>query len=221
MFAGKILEPRDLPIKMVGFSHCFRAETGGGSYNRGLYRVHQFSKVEMFVICLPEQSEKIHDEIRSIQVCQVAVIYKLTCLIQEELYSELGFHFRVLDMPTEDLGASASRKYDMEAWMPSRNTFGEVWQQKKKVLLKNTQITSASNCTDYQSRRLNIKCRVAPHENVFVHTLNGTACATSRVMLTILENYQQEDGTVIIPTALRPFMGGVDKIQKAFNKTGM
>jgi seryl-tRNA synthetase len=101
-------------------------------------------------------------------------------------------------MPSEDLGASAYRKYDIEAWMPSRNSYGEI--------------SSTSNCTDYQSRRLNIKYRLAAHDNQFTHTLNGTACATSRVMLALLENYQQKDGTVVIPEPLRPFMGGVDKI---------
>ncbi len=184
LLSDKILRKEELPIRLVGFSHCFRTEAGAhGAASRGLYRVHQFSKVEMFAFTTQEQSEALHDEMRQIEV---------------EIFSELGLCFQVVDIPTGDLGAPAFRKYDLEAWMPSRDGFGEV--------------TSTSNCTDFQSRRLNIRYRDEENQARFVHTLNGTAVAVPRAIVAILENYQQEDGTVVIPEVLRPFMGGKDVI---------
>lgn len=204
-----ILEEQQLPVKMVGYGHCFRTEAGAaGSASRGLYRVHQFSKVELFVLATPEQSDALHQELLDLEV---------------EMFTELGLHFKVLDMPTADLGAPAYRKYDVEAWMPGLGRYGEI--------------SSASNCTDFQSRRLNIRYRpkaaevetsdVAENGNnnkgkkkgqkkvptQFVHTLNATACAVPRMIVAILENFQQEDGSVVIPEALRPYMMGIDVIR--------
>jgi seryl-tRNA synthetase len=182
----KILRKEELPIRMVGYSHCFRTEAGAaGRESRGLYRVHQFSKVEMFAYTTPETSEALHDEMREIEI---------------EIFRELGLHFQVVDIAAGDLGAPAWRKFDLEAWMPSRNAFGEV--------------TSTSNCTDYQSRRLVIRYRDDQNQTRFVHTLNGTAVAVPRAIIAILENYQQADGSVVIPEVLRPFMGGQQVIRR-------
>jgi seryl-tRNA synthetase len=185
----EVVAEKDLPIKMAAFSHCFRTEAGAaGSATRGLYRLHQFSKVEMFVIATPEQSDALHDELTE---------------IEQEMYTELGFHFKVLDMSSQDLGAPAYRKFDIEAWMPALGRYGEV--------------SSASNCTDYQARRLNIKFRPEAVDGKkqplkHVHTLNATACAVPRMIITILENFQNEDGSVDVPAPLQPFMGGVTKL---------
>ncbi|XP_057973827.1 serine--tRNA ligase, chloroplastic/mitochondrial isoform X2 [Malania oleifera] len=192
-----ILVESSLPLKYVAYSHCFRTEAGAaGTATRGLYRVHQFSKVEMFILCQPEDSEFYHEEL---------------IRIEEDLFSSLGFHFKILDMSSGDLGAPAYRKFDVEAWMPGLGRYGEI--------------SSASNCTDYQSRRLGIRYRpgsastnlrkgkggsLAPTQ--FVHTLNATACAIPRMIICLLENYQQEDGSVIIPAPLRPFVGGLELI---------
>lgn len=185
-YANQILDEQQLPLKMAAMSHCFRREVGAaGTETRGLYRVHQFTKVEMFVISRPEESDQLHEELRR---------------IEEELFDALGLHYRVLDMPTRDLGNPAYRKFDIEAWMPGRQAFGEI--------------SSASNCTDYQARRLNIRYRERESEKIrFVHTLNATACAVPRMIISILENYQNKDGTVSIPPVLRPFMGGLERIQ--------
>ncbi|KAG0597863.1 hypothetical protein M758_12G026200 [Ceratodon purpureus] len=205
MYMDSMLPESALPLKLLAYSHCFRTEAGAaGSATRGLYRVHQFSKVEMFVICRPDESDALHEELIS---------------LEEELYASLGLHFKTLDMSTEDLGAPAYRKYDVEAWMPGLGRYGEI--------------SSASNCTDYQSRRLNIRYRPAAAATSpaappppkgkkvkaslpsprFAHTLNATACAVPRMMIAILENNQQEDGSVVIPEVLRPFMGGIDVIR--------
>lgn len=186
LLQDRILRKEDLPIRLVGFSHCFRTEAGAhGSFSRGLYRVHQFSKVEMFAFTSPEHSEVLHAEMRDIEI---------------EIFTELGLPFRVVDIAAGDLGAPAYRKFDLEAWMPSRNGYGEV--------------TSTSNCTDYQSRRLAIRYRDEENATRLVHTLNGTAVAVPRAIVAILENYQQEDGSVVIPEVLRPFMGGQDVIRR-------
>lgn len=188
LYFNTILPENDLPIKMIAYGHCFRHETGSNSEDRGIYRVHQFTKVEMFVLCTPEESEKMHKELLDIEI---------------DLLSQLGLHFKVLDMPADDLGASAYRKFDIEAFMPHRKGFGEV--------------TSCSNCTDYQSRRLNIRYRpstggpTAPLQ--YVHTLNATAIAVPRVVLAILENFQDEHHRVKIPKPLIPFMGGIEYIE--------
>lgn len=183
-YGGQILEKSELPIKMAAFSHCFRREVGAaGSTTRGLYRVHQFSKVELFVVAHPSESEKLLEELRS---------------MEEEMFSSLGLHFKTLDMPTEDLGNPAYRKYDIEAWMAGRDAYGEI--------------SSASNCTDYQARRLGIRYRESRGDNRYVHTLNATACAVPRMVIAILETFQRADGSVVVPEPLRSYMGGIDVI---------
>ncbi|PIR95022.1 serine--tRNA ligase, partial [Candidatus Falkowbacteria bacterium CG10_big_fil_rev_8_21_14_0_10_37_6] len=185
--ANKTLNKSDLPIKYVGFSHCFRKESGAyGKESRGLYRVHQFSKVEMFIFSLPEQSEKLLEEMKE---------------IEKEIYTELKIPFRVLNICSGDLGAPAYRKYDLEAWLPFKNDWGEI--------------TSCSNCTDYQARRLNIKYKDDDGNIKLVHTLNGTAMAFTRVPIAILENFQQTDGSIAIPKVLQKYLpGGLKIIQK-------
>lgn len=186
-YANQILDKQKLPIKMAASSHCFRREVGAaGSTTRGLYRVHQFSKVELFVLSHPDDSDRMHEELRS---------------LEQEMFKSLGLHFQVLDMPTQDLGNPAYRKYDIEAWMPGRDSYGEI--------------SSASNCTDYQARRLNIRYRESQGDNRYVHTLNATACAVPRMIVSILETHQQEDGSIRIPDVLRPFMGGMEEIKAA------
>ncbi|MBO4388054.1 MAG: serine--tRNA ligase [Spirochaetales bacterium] len=180
--SGSVLKKKDLPIFYTGLSHCFRREAGGaGQYSKGLYRVHQFSKLEMFVFCLPEDSEKMHD---------------MLLAIEEEIFSGLGLAYRVVDTCTGDLGAPAYRKFDIEAWMPGRGEAGEYGE-----------VTSTSNCTDYQARNLNIKYRDDDGKAKFVHMLNGTAVALSRAMVAIMENYQTEDGSIRIPEALQGLCG--------------
>jgi seryl-tRNA synthetase len=183
MHRDKTLEEKDLPRKYVGLSHCFRTEAGApGRDTRGLYRVHQFTKVEMFAFCTPEQSEAIHLELLA---------------IEEGIFQGLGLPYRVIDTCTGDLGGPAYRKFDLEAWMPGRGEAGEYGE-----------VTSTSNCTDYQARRLNIRYKTPGQKGArFVHTLNGTAVACSRGILAVLENYQQEDGSVVVPEALRPWVG--------------
>jgi seryl-tRNA synthetase len=174
-----IIAERDLPLRYAGLSHCFRTEAGShGRVSRGLYRVHQFTKVEMFAFTTPEGSEEIHDEMVE---------------IEERIFQGLGLPYRVVDICTGDLGGAAYRKYDLEAWMPGRNEFGEV--------------TSTSNTTDYQSRRLAIRYRKEGGRPQLLHTLNGTAIAMSRALVSLLEIYQQQDGSVILPEALVPYVG--------------
>jgi seryl-tRNA synthetase len=181
--ADEILSLEQLPIKMCGISHCFRTEAGAhGRASRGLYRVHQFTKVEMFAFTTPETSDAMHDEL---------------CRIECDLFDALGIPFRVVDTSTGDLGAPAYRKFDLEAWMPGRGENGE-WGE----------VTSTSNCTDYQARRLNVRYKTPGEKGTnFVHTLNGTAIALSRAIIAVLENYQQPDGSVLVPEVLRPYMG--------------
>ncbi len=177
MLAGRTLDADALPLKYCGISHCFRTEAGAhGRAARGLFRVHQFTKVEMFAFTRPEESD--------------AMLRGLEC----RLFDGLGIPYRVVDTATGDLGGPAYRKFDLEAWMPGRGEFGEV--------------TSTSNCTDYQARRLNIRFKAPGQKGTrFVHTLNGTAIAVSRALIAILENYQQADGSVVIPEALRAYVG--------------
>ncbi|MDR2803957.1 MAG: serine--tRNA ligase [Treponema sp.] len=180
-YSDTIIPADKLPIRMAGLSHCFRREAGAaGQFSKGLYRVHQFTKLEMFVYCLPEQSDALHEELRQ---------------IEEEIFNGLEIPFRVVDTCAGSLGAPAYRKWDLEAWLPGRNggEYGEV--------------TSTSNCTDYQARRLNIRYKDADGKNKFVHMLNGTAVAVSRAMIAVIENFQQADGTVKIPAALVPYCG--------------
>jgi seryl-tRNA synthetase len=183
LYAGEVIEAEKLPIKLCGISHCFRTEAGAaGRASRGLYRVHQFTKVEMFAFTMPDQSEDMHNYFRDLEC---------------EIFDGLGIPYRVLDIATGDLGGPAYRKFDLEAWMPGRGTAGEYGE-----------VTSASNCTDYQSRRLDIRFKVKGEKGTqLVHTLNGTAVAISRAVIAILENYQQADGSIAIPEALRKWVG--------------
>ena len=177
--ADEVIPEEKLPLKYVGYSHCFRQEAGAyGKYSKGLYRVHEFSKAEMFIYCKPEDSEKFHQHILK---------------MEEEIYQELGLPYRVVEMCTGDLGAMAARKFDVEVWMPGRGDYGEV--------------TSTSNCTDYQARNLNIKFRRKTGETEYLHMLNGTAIVMTRVPLAILENFQQKDGSIKIPEVLQKWMG--------------
>jgi seryl-tRNA synthetase len=179
--ADEIVEENELPLRLAGLSHCFRTEAGShGRASRGLYRVHQFTKVEMFAFTTPEQSEAMHLEMLE---------------IEERIFQGLGIPYRVVDICTGDLGGAAYRKYDLEAWMPGRNDYGEV--------------TSTSNTTDYQARRLRIRHRRAEPGGrpQLLHTLNGTAIAVSRVLIALLEIYQQEDGSILLPKVLIPYVG--------------
>ena len=189
MHRDQIMDESNLPRKYAGLSHCFRTEAGApGRDTKGLYRVHQFTKVEMFAFCTPEQSETIHREILA---------------IEEKIFEGLGLPYRIIDTCTGDLGGPAYRKYDLEAWMPCR---GEI--KDGKPAGDYGEVTSTSNCTDFQARRLNIRYKTAGQKGTrFVHTLNGTAVAVTRALVAIMENYQQEDGSIIVPEVLRPWVG--------------
>ena len=179
--AGKVLPVETLPVTFAGMSHCFRREAGAaGQFSKGLYRVHQFTKVEMFVFCHPSGSEDMLERLIG---------------IEERIFQGLEIPYRIVDTCTGDLGGPAYRKFDIEAWMPGRGEKGE-WGE----------ITSASNCTDYQARRLGIRFREGG-KNAFVHTLNGTALAVSRTLIALLENFQKEDGSVELPPALAAYTG--------------
>ena len=179
MRMDEIIEPAELPIKLVGVSSCFRREVGAhGLSDRGIWRVHQFTKIEQIVICKPDDSWEHHEELLTNAV---------------ELWDSLGLHYRVVNICTGDMGTVASKKYDLEAWLPGANAYKEV--------------VSCSNCTDYQANRLRMRYRTA-EGNSAVHTLNSTAVATSRALVAIMEQYQNEDGTVRVPDVLIPHMGG-------------
>ncbi len=183
MHADEVFAEADLPRLYAGVSHCFRTEAGAaGRASKGLYRVHQFTKVEMFAFTRPEDSGATHARLLA---------------IEEEIFTALGVPYRVLDICSGDLGGPAYRKFDIEAWMPGRGEGGEYGE-----------VTSTSDCTDYQARRLNIRYKPAAGKGTrFVHTLNGTAVALSRALIAVLENYQRADGRVDVPEALRPFLG--------------
>jgi len=187
---GTLIASKELPKRLVAFSHAFRTEAGSsGSENRGIYRLHQFSKVELFALTRSDldESNKMLEEIRS---------------LEEDLFTQLGLCFRVLDMPTEELGAPAYRKFDMEAWMPGLEKWGEI--------------SSCSSCTDFQARRLNIRHKEEYNQKgnlQFAHTLNGTACAVPRMIISILETFQNEDGSVNIPEVLQPYMMGMKVLE--------
>jgi seryl-tRNA synthetase len=183
MHRNQTFDELELPKRYVGVSHCFRTEAGApGRDTRGLYRVHQFTKVEMFAFCTPDQSEALHLELLR---------------IEESIFQGLGIPYQVIDTCTGDLGGPAYRKYDLEAWMPGRGEGGEYGE-----------VTSTSNCTDFQARRLNIRYKTPGQKGTkFAHTLNGTAVAVTRAMIAILENNQQADGSVIVPEVLRPWVG--------------
>jgi seryl-tRNA synthetase len=177
--ANEILDLSGGPKKYVALSHCFRTEAGAyGRTSKGLYRVHQFTKLEMFAYCQPQDSEKIHEEILE---------------IEKEIATGLGLNYRIIDIASGDLGGPAYRKFDVEAYMVMNQGYGEI--------------TSCSNCTDYQSRRLNIKYRKENGETELVHTLNGTAVVLSRFPIAIIEQYQQADGSILIPKVLQPYCG--------------
>jgi len=182
MFQDEIFEEKDLPVRLAGISPCFRREIGShGLDTKGLFRVHQFHKIEQFVYCKPEDSWEIHEELRE---------------NAEAVFQKLELPYRLVNICTGDIGTVAAKKYDIEAWMPRENAYREV--------------VSCSNCTAYQATRLNIKVRDSKdfESKQYVHTLNSTAIATSRAMRSILENYQQEDGSVEIPKVLIPYMNG-------------
>jgi seryl-tRNA synthetase len=182
----EVILQKDLPIKYVGISPCFRKEVGThGKYTKGLFRVHQFNKIEQFIFCLPEDSWKFHEELQK---------------NSEDIYNSLGLHYRVVNVCTGDIGIIAAKKYDIEVWMAD-DSYREAG--------------SNSNCTDYQARRLNIKYREKEGKSPigFVHTLNNTAIATSRTLIAILEQNQQKDGTVLIPDVLRHLMGDKERLE--------
>jgi seryl-tRNA synthetase len=184
LHAGKILDEEQLPLRYVGFSSCFRREAGSyGKDTQGIIRVHQFDKIEMFSFCHPDKSEEEHEFIRS---------------IEEEIMQDLGLAYQVVNICSGDLGYPAAKKYDLEAWIPTQGKYREL--------------TSCSNCTDYQARRAKIRYKTSEGKNEFLHTLNGTACAVGRTLVAIIENYQQADGSVEIPEVLQPFMPGMEKI---------
>ena len=178
LHAGEILEGSGLPLRYAGFSSCFRREAGAaGKDTRGIFRVHQFDKVEMFVFCEPERSVEEHDRLLA---------------IEEEIMQDLGLPYRVVNIAVDDLGASAAKKYDLEAWLPGQGRYREL--------------TSTSNTTDYQARRLEIRYRPAEGRRPeVVHTLNGTAVAVGRTIIALLENGQREDGSVKLPDVLVPY----------------
>ena len=181
--ANEILNEKDLPIFYAGYSPCYRKEAGTyGKHTRGLFRVHQFNKLEMYAYTLPEQSVEAHERILS---------------VEEEIYQELGIPYRVINIASGDLGAPASKKYDIEYWSPVDGKYREI--------------TSCSNCTDYQARNLNIRVRRENGELQVVHTLNGTAVSLARCLVAILENFQDGED-LLVPEVLKPFMGGRDRI---------
>ena len=178
--ADEIIDEDKLPLRYVGYSPSFRKEAGTyGKHNRGLFRVHQFNKLELYEFTLPEQSVQAHEEILA---------------LEEEIWKTLGIPYRVINIATGDLGAPASKKYDIEYWSPVDSTYREL--------------TSASNCTDFQARNLNIRVRRNSGEIETLHTLNGTAVALSRSLIAVLEHYQNVDGSLTVPEALKPYLGG-------------
>lgn len=185
LHAGEILQESELPIRYCGYSPCFRREAGSyGKDTAGIIRVHQFNKVEMFSFCHPDKSEEEHALILS---------------VEEEIMQELGFHYQVLNIAAGDLGAPAAKKYDIEVWIPTQNKFREL--------------TSCSNCTDFQARRAKIRYNNSENKNNYLHTLNGTSIAISRTLVAILENNQNADGSVNIPEVLRPYMAYQERIE--------
>jgi seryl-tRNA synthetase len=179
MHADELLDPEDLPLRYAGYSPAFRREAGShGKDTRGIFRLHQFEKVEMFSFTHPDESDAEHERLLA---------------IEEEIFTGLELHYRVVDIPVGDLGASAARKYDIEAWLPGQDDYREV--------------TSCSNTTDYQARRLKARIRVADGDNVLVHTLNGTGLAVQRAIIALVEQHQQPDGSVRVPERLVPYLG--------------
>jgi len=184
----EILDLANGPKKYAAISHCYRTEAGTyGRTSKGLYRIHQFSKLELFIFCKPEDSEKLHDELLT---------------IEKEIADGLGLAYQIIDIATGDLGGPAYRKYDIEAWMTMKgdeNNQGDYGE-----------ITSTSNCTNYQARRANIRFRTDEGKTDYVHTLNGTAIVSSRMPIAIVEQFQKADGSIAIPKALQSYMGDID-----------
>lgn len=179
MHMDEVLEADELPLRYVGYSPCFRREAGAhGKDTRGILRVHQFEKVELYSFVHPDASDDEHERILG---------------IEEEIFTGLQIHTQIVDIPVGDLGASAARKFDLEAWMPGQQTYREI--------------TSCSNTTDYQARRLKARMRVTDGDNVPVHTLNGTALAVQRTIIAVVEQHQRKDGSVAVPEALQPYLG--------------
>ncbi len=182
--AGEILNEKDLPIFYAGYSPCYRKEAGTyGKHTRGLFRVHQFNKLEMYAYTLPEQSIEVHEKILA---------------VEEEIYQELGIPYRVINIASGDLGAPASKKYDIEYWSPVDGKYREI--------------TSCSNCTDFQARNLNIRVRRSDGSLQVLHTLNGTAVSLARSLVAIIENYQTDDGKLRVPEVLRPYLGNREEL---------
>ncbi len=185
MYMNETINESELPIKFVGYSMCFRREIGShGVDTRGLFRTHQFNKIEQFIFCKPEDSWKLHEELLK---------------NSEDLFKGLELPFRVVNICTGDLGIIAAKKYDLEVWMPRQNAYKEA--------------CSCSNCTAYQATRLNIKIQNKDGTKEYLHTLNNTAIATGRVLVAIIENYQNKDGSVTVPKALQQYMNGIKKIE--------
>ena len=178
--ADEIIDEDKLPLMYAGLSPCYRKEVGAsGKHTRGLFRVHQFNKLEMYAFALPEKSQEIHQQILD---------------IEEEIWQDLGIAYRIINIAAGDLGAPAAKKYDIEYWSPVDENYREL--------------TSCSNCTDFQARNLNIRVRRKDGTTDVLHTLNGTAVSLARSLVVILENYQNSDGTLAVPEVLRPYMGG-------------
>jgi seryl-tRNA synthetase len=178
--ADEILSEEQLPLLYAGYSPCYRKEAGTyGKHTRGLFRVHQFNKLEMYVFCLPERSRNMHEKILG---------------IEEEIWQAIGIPYHIINIAAGDLGAPAAKKYDLEYWSPVDGTYREL--------------TSCSNCTDFQARGLNIRVRRKDGSIEAVHTLNGTAVSLARSLVAVIEHYQNEDGTLTVPEVLRPYMGG-------------
>jgi len=186
LLMNETIPEEKLPLRLCGFSPCFRREIGShGVDTRGLFRTHQFWKIEQFIFCRPEDSWKHHEELQK---------------NSEDMYKQMKIPHRVVNICTGDIGIIAAKKYDLEAWFPRQDKYGEVG--------------SNSNCTDYQARRLNIKYKTKDGQKKYLHTLNNTAIATSRALVAILENFQQKDGSVVIPQVLQKYMGNVKVIKK-------
>ncbi|HRJ06575.1 MAG TPA: serine--tRNA ligase [Candidatus Saccharibacteria bacterium] len=180
--ADEILDEKDLPLMYAGLSPCYRKEAGTyGKHTRGLFRVHQFNKLEMYAFTLPEQSAEMHERILA---------------IEEKLWQSIGIPYHVINIASGDLGAPAAKKYDIEYWSPVDNAYREL--------------TSCSNCTDFQARNLNIRVRRADGHVEVVHTLNGTAVSLARSLVAVIEHYQNEDGSLRVPEVLRPYLSGRD-----------
>ena len=180
----EIIDEDKLPLLYAGYSPCFRKEAGAyGKYTRGLFRVHQFNKLEMYVFCLPEKSKEMHEKILS---------------VEEDIWQGLDVPYHVINIAAGDLGAPAAKKYDMEYWSPVNQKYQEI--------------TSCSNCTDFQARACNVRVRRKDGTVEFVHTLNGTAIPLARALVVMLENFATEDGKFKVPEVLRPYLGGKAEI---------